>query len=214
MTKKLCAAFAAVMTIATVLFLSSCGSDGMENVSERRSSYLYASDAQFSVTAVSGVREQPYAADGRAQALKPYTLVTVVPAKFDVDAEYSFKASTPKGEYGGALVVHPFAASFSAEFDAETTDKIVVTVTGGGVTQEYELKSLVPENAIGYERAIDAADSALKAPRGAHEIRVRLIKNPIGGDGLCWHVAYYYKNGTECGALIDCVSAKTLAKKM
>ncbi|MDE7463763.1 MAG: hypothetical protein K2M48_01940 [Clostridiales bacterium] len=213
MTKKLCVVFAVIMTAATVWLFAGCSSDPMENVSERRSEYFTASDELFTVTAVSGVRELRYATDGVAGELKPYTLLTVVPKTFDVDAVYTFTAKTAKGEYGGSLVVHPFAASFSAEFDSETTGAFTVTIKCGDVSREYGPKSRVDGDMISYDRAIEAAGKALDLKKGQHEVRVRMIENPIGGEGLCWHVAYYYKDGTSCGVLIDPVSAKTLAVK-
>lgn len=211
--KKLCMLFAAIMTAATVWLLSACAADPMENVSERRSGYFTASDDMFTVTVVSGVRENPYTADGKAGELKPYTLVTVAPKTFDVDAVYTYTAKTKKGEFGGALTVHPFAASFSAEFDSETTGAFTVTIKSGSSSREYRPSSLVTPNMISYDRAIEAAGKVLDPAKGSREVRVRMIENPIGGEGLCWHVAYYYKDGKNIGALIDPVSAKPIAVK-
>lgn len=212
--KKITAIFAAIMTVVSVWFLCSCGTDGMKNVSERRSAYYSASDGEMTVTAVSGVREDPYALDGCVGALKPFTLITVVPSAFDVDAIYTYKAKTDTGEYGGALVVHPFAASFSAEFDAETTgDAFTVTVICGGKSLEYSLTSLVTEDMMSYEKAIDTALGELK-PDGAYEIRARIIKNPLEPDtGVCWHISICTESGENCGVLLDPVTAKVLAKK-
>lgn len=212
--KKLPLFFAAIMTVATLWFLCSCGTDGMKNVSERRSAYYTASDGSFTVTAVSGVRETPYAADGEVATIKPYTLITVVPSVFDVDAVYTYKAKTQAGEYGGALVVHPFAASFSAEFDAETTgDGFTVTVKCGDSTYEYVMSSLVTDEMMTYDSAIDAAVSEIK-PQGQYEIRARIIKNPLDTEPiLCWHVLFYLQSGGESSVLLDPVTAKILAKK-
>ncbi|MCH5163305.1 MAG: hypothetical protein J1G38_07480 [Clostridiales bacterium] len=212
-TKKLCMIFAAIMTAATVWVFLSCGADAMENVSERRSGFFSASDDAFTITVVSGVREKTYEADGKAGELKPYTLVTVAPKEFDVDAIYTFTAKTKKGEFGGTLTVHPFAASFSAEFDSETTGAFTIEIKGGGTAREYSPTSLVTKDMISYRQAIEAAGKALKLPEGQHEVRVRMIENPIGGEGLCWHVAYYYKDGKDYGVLIDPTSAKALAVK-
>lgn len=211
--KKLCMIFAAVMTAATVWIFAACDTDGMENVSERRSGYFSASDEFYTVTAVSGVREKNYVADGKAGELKPYTLLTVAPKTFDVDAVITFSAKTSGGEYGGTLTAHPFAASFSAEFDSETSGAFTVTVVCGGDKREYSLASRTTKNTISYDRAIEAAGKAVELGRGRYEIRVRLIENPIGGEGLCWHVAYYYADGKDCGVLIDPVTAKPLAVK-
>lgn len=211
--KKMCAAFAAIMTIATLLLLFGCSKDYMENVSERRSGYYTASDGTFTVTAVSGVRETPYTADGVVGELKPYTLITVVPSVFDVDAIYTYTAKAGDNVYGGALTVHPFAASFSAEFDAEVTgEDFIVEIQATGAKSAYTLKSLVTPAMMTYDRAIDAAKTALD-PTGSYEIRVRIMKNPIDESGVCWHVAFYADSDRMSGVLLDPVTAKVLAKK-
>ncbi len=199
------------MTAATVWLFCSCGVDPMDRVSERRSGYYSASDGAATVTVVSGVRETPYEADGKAGALKPYTLITIVPVKFEIDAVYTYTAFVGSSVYGGTLNVHPFAASFSAEFDAEVKGEFKLTVKCGGTESEYAMKSLATAEMFGYDRAIEAAKTALK-PKGKYEIRVRLIKNPITGEGVCWHVAFYAADGSS-GVLLDPITAKIIAKK-
>ena len=203
--------FAAIMAVLSLWLLGACGAGSMKNVSERRSGYFAAADETLTVTAVSGVRELPYVIDGVAGELKPYTLITIVPSKFDVDAVYTFSATTEDGAFGGTFIAHPFAASFSAEFDCETKSDFTVAITVGGHTTEYALKSQVSADAFSYDKAIDAARNELE-PAEPYELRVRMIKNPLG-DGLCWHVAFYTAGGTASGVLLDPVTAKVIAKK-
>lgn len=199
------------MAAATVWLLNACSANPMENVSERRSGYYKAECEKYSVVAVSGVRETPYASDGKAGALVPYTLITLTPKTFDVDALYTYTAEIGTHSFGGSFVVHPFAASFSAEFEFEATSDFTVAVKCGDDAETLSLVSALPTGAIGYDRAIDAAKTELK-PSGGYEIRARLITNPLGADGLCWHVAFITSQG-QTGALIDPLSAKILAKK-
>ena len=103
------------MTVATIWVFCSCGTNDMLDVSERRSEYYTAADGTMAVTAVSGGRENPYQIDGKAGELKPYTLITLVPTSFNIDAVYTYTVRLGSATYGGALNVHPFAASFSAE---------------------------------------------------------------------------------------------------
>ncbi len=217
--KKICAVLAAIMTAATVWFFCACNADGMENVSERRSNYFTSAEADggssgMTVVAVSGVRETPYTLDGRAEKLKPYTLITVVPTEFDVDAVYTYKAVTPSGEFGGTLAVHPFAASYSAEFESETTGAFTVEVKLGSAAAKFEMTTLVTDDMLDCARAVAAAKSELK-PTGEYEIRARIIKNPIETDPIvCWHVSFYTADGKQCGVLLDPATAKVLAKQV
>ncbi len=220
--KKLCFVFAALMTAMTVWLLTACANNALDGVSERRCAYYTATDAdgRFNLTAVSGAREDPFTADGTAGALLPYTLVTLSPVDknmFDVDATYTYEAVIDGGakKFGGALVVHPFAASYSAEFPYETRGTFTVTVfmrgTDGVEKRVYELKNLVDGTYMSVERAIGAAKQELD-PTGKYEIRARIIKNPLS-DGLCWHVAFYFEGGGTSGVLLDPTTAKVLAVK-
>ena len=215
--KKICIVFAAVMTAATVWWLTACADHALDNVSERRSAYFSATDGSFELTAVSGEREENYVADGVAGKLTPYTLITFAPVDenmFDVDATYTYEAVLDDGakKYGGALVVHPFAASFSAEFPYEARGTFTVTVfLGGGAKREYRLNNLVDGAYMSAERAIGAAKQELN-PTGKYEIRARVIKSPLS-DGLCWHVAFYFGDDKTCGVLLEPTTAKVLAIK-
>ena len=209
--------FAAIMTVVTII-LCSCGTDSMENVSERRCGYYTAAADGFTVTAVSGVREQSFKGDGKVSGgsdgkLIPYTLITLAPTEFDIDAVITYTAEADGCTFGGTMIVHPFAASFSAEFEHETTAKeFTVTVKCGDKTSKLTLSSQVTSDMITFDRAISAAKSAL-SPRGHYEIRARLIKNPLSGDGICWHVSFISEDGANNGVLLDPVTAKVLAKK-
>ena len=202
--------FAAIMTVVTII-LCSCGTDPMNSVSERRSGYFTGAAGGFTVTAVSGVREEHFAADGKAGKLKEYTLITLVPTQFDIDAVITYTTDADGSTFGGTMIVHPFAASFSAEFDHETKSEFTVTIRNGGSTVSIPLSNSVTSDMITYDRAVSAAKSAL-SPRGEYEIRVRIIKNPLSADGVCWHVSFI-SSESETGVLLDPVTAKVLAKK-
>lgn len=188
----------------------------MESVGERRSGYFTAHADGYNLTAVSGVREDPFAADGVVGGdgkLKQYTLITLVPDEFDIDAVITYTAEADGCTFGGTMIVHPFAASFSAEFEHETVSaEFTVKIKCGGATTAFQVKSGVTTDMISYDRAISAAKSAV-APRGEYEIRVRLIKNPLSADGICWHVAFITQDGGNTGVLLDPITAKVLAKK-
>ncbi len=217
--KKLCYIFAAIMTAVTILFFAGCSANTMTDVSERRCGFFYGEDDKYKVTAVSGVREEPYEPDGIVGALKSYTLITVAPINsdvFDVDARLTYEAEvtgeTGKRVFGGALVVHPFAASFSAEYDYETTgETIALTITEGETCRTISLRTAVAADTISFDRAISAAKKELQ-PDAPFEIRAKLVRNPIDADALCWHVEFCNAE-TRIGVLLDAVSARVIAKK-
>ncbi|MCH5156193.1 MAG: hypothetical protein J1F69_06245 [Clostridiales bacterium] len=210
--KKLIYLFAGIMTVMTVWLFTACSSDSMDRVSERRSGYYTAQGEGYTVTAVSGVRESSFKADGKVGGgLKPYTLITLVPDEFDIDAVITYTAEADGCMFGGTMTVHPFAASFSAEFEHETKAKeFTVTVRFGGNLSTVQAKSQITSDMITYDRAISAAKTAL-SPRGEYEVRARIIKNPFG-DGVCWHISFITADG-DTGVLLDPTTAKVLAKK-
>ncbi len=202
------------MTVVTII-LCACASDPMDGVSERRSGYYTAQADGYTLTVVSGVREHSFKSDGKVGSdgkLKPYTLVTLVPDKFDIDAVITFTAEADGCTFGGTMIVHPFAASFSAEFEHETTAKqFTVTIKCGGTTTTLTPQSQITGDMITYDRAISAAKTTVH-PKGAYETRARIIKNPLGADGLCWHISFITDSGNT-GVLLDPVTARVIAKK-
>ena len=111
------------------------------------------------------------------------------------------------------MIVHPFAASFSAEFEHETTaNELTVTIKCGGKTTALKLQSQITGEMITYDRAISAAKTSIH-PKGEYETRARIIKNPLGADGLCWHISFITADGGNTGVLLDPVTAKVIAKK-
>ena len=95
---------------------------------------------------------------------------------------------------------------------AEIASEFTVTISCGGNSVDYGLTSCVPADAISFEQAVDAAKNEFDCLNGNYEIRARIIKNPIDGSGVCWHVSFYSEN-IDCGVLLDPVSAKVIAKK-
>lgn len=200
--------------LSAVLTVLACGavgcSDGEEIISERRSGYFSCARGGYGATAISGVREDPFEADGAVGDKKPYTLITLTPDSFDMDKVYTYSAKIGNSEFAGTMIVHPFAGSFSAEIECEATGDFIFTATDGKEKIEFNMISLVPSDSIDFSRAIEAGRTALH-PSGKYEVRARVVKNPIG-DGLCWHVLFISESGSK-GVLLDMHSAKVLAKK-
>lgn len=207
--KKLCLLLALIAVVATSM-LSGCEKE-RKDISELRTDYYCANDDNYTLTAVSGVREEEYVADGVVGELREYTLFTVVPEVFDVDAIITYTVVIDNSSFGGNMIVHPFAGSFSAEIDKRVVGgELFVKLAVGGQAYEYTLHSQVGEKMISAYDALELAESRL-AVTGEYEVRVKLIKNPIDGDGLCWHVEFIFDKDNDCGILIDPITLKTIA---
>ena len=105
---------------------------------------------------------------------------------------------------------HPFAQSLSVDIPATATGDFTVTVFGGG-EQTFELKNSVQGEIISAEKAFDIALDKLKnelkkfrSKGKLHaEIYVRLMENPIDGNGgYFWYVSFVGEDKVTVAVLL------------
>ena len=182
----------------------------MDNVSELREHLFAAESADYKLTAISGIREEPYELDGVSSSKRDFTVLTVTPVVFSADKTYRYKTEINGTTYEGDLLPHPFAQSLSADIPATATSDFAVTIICGG-EQSFELKNLVQGELIGAEKAFDIALDKLKnelkkfrSKGKLHaEIYVRLMENPIDGNGgYFWYVSFVGEDKVTVAVLL------------
>ncbi len=194
--------------------LCGCGSSQLEknmnNVSELRNRLFAAESADYKLTAISGVREEPYSLDGVSSNKRDFTVLTVTPTVFSAAQSYRYKTEINGTTYEGDLLPHPFAQSLSVDIPATATGDFTVTVFGGG-EQTFELKNSVQGEIISAEKAFDIALDKLKnelkkfrSKGKLHaEIYVRLMENPIDGNGgYFWYVSFVGEDKVTVAVLL------------
>ncbi|MDE7395881.1 MAG: hypothetical protein K2M95_07170 [Clostridiales bacterium] len=191
-----------VLTLFFSLFLFGCGGGNLHkyesNISELREHLFAAESAGYKITAVSGVREDPYEMDGRSEKKRAFTVVTVIPAQYAAGQTLTYRAECGDKTFEGDLLPHPFAAQFSVDLPFTATEPFSFTVIDKTETS-FTLEKVVTGDAIGAEKALTIALEKLKKDLARFkskgklhaEIYVRLIENTTSGEGgYFWYVAF------------------------
>jgi len=188
-------------------------------ISELRDNVFIAESENYSVYILSGRREEPFIMDGHAGTMRDYTLITLEPKT--CLQTHTFKAVINGTEYSGQFVAHPFAKSFSAEIAvAARGAHIALTVLCGGTEETLNAVSVLTENMISAEKAVEIAEKKLRDSIDMFrangtlqcEIYVRLMANPIDNSGgYYWYVAFIGANQTIFAVLIEPVTMQILA---
>ena len=183
------------------------------NISELRSAVYVGGNDTMTVTAITGKREEPYVIDGHCSGVRDFTVIKIEPKQFDAGRVYSYAADLDGTQYTGQFVRHPFGKSFSADIEAVCTQSsITVTVSTDGAEEEFVLNSVVTEDMISAEKALEIASARLKKEIASltsggelcAEIYVRLMANPIDNSGeYMWYIAYVGEGQTTYAALIN-----------
>lgn len=203
-----------ILLLATLSMTGCKGSveKHMEKISELRPEIYVGGDGELKVTAISGMKEEPFIIDGKAEGMTDFTLITIVPANYDEKNEYSYEITISDTQYTGVFAAHPFEDSYSALLPLRTFGTVPsVSVICNGTKKSYELVSPVTENYIDADKALDIAlkklSGSLKrfdAAGVGYEIYLRLTENPISNaEGFYWYAAFVGEDGTTYAALID-----------
>lgn len=190
------------------------------SISEIRDAAYEGECEGMKVSVVSGVREDPFVADGKSGEKKDFTVITVTFDEFTANLPYSYFVTIGDTEYSGVLSMHPFSESYSVELSVRTRQpSVTVKVTLGDFSAEAEAASVLESDDISADRALEVALKALeedlkrwKKEGTQYEIYVRFIPNPINSDGgHFWYVVFL--GGDTCAALINRKSGEVVGIK-
>lgn len=192
-----------------------------ENISELRDNVYEGGNETMTVTAITGRREDPYILDGHCTGAQDFTLIKIVPKEFIAGKVYSYSVKIGDKEFTGEMKQHPFGKSFSADIAARSYEnEIAVSVTADAQTETFTLVSVVTEDMIKADKALEIASARLKKEisslssggRLCAEIYIRLMPNPIDNSGSYhWYVAYIGEAQLTYAALIEPHSMEIVA---
>ena len=213
MKKKITIIVMAALACAACVAFASCGGTALERAYDRIADYRYAllrgAGQGFTLEAIGGVRETPYAADGDAAPDKTeYTVFTLIP---EATAESAELTVTLGGEeWTVTLAPHPFRTRLSAEIPVSPKGDEISALTVRVNGEEVGLTTAA-EGAIAGDRAFDLATEALgedATKRG--EVYLRLTENTVTGEGTYWYAAFV-DGSARASVLLDAVTGKVRA---
>jgi len=217
-----------LLLIALMLPLAACNActpsiDRLGHlVSEFRENIFLGQSESFSVTIISGKREDPFLMDGIASATRDFTLITITPKGETSTGAHTFNTVINGTQFKGEFVPHPFASTFSADLNIRANQReITLTIVNGNSHEESLVaRSVITDNMIDGIKALEIAEGKLRYSLKIFEqngnmnaeIYIRLLENPIDNSGgFYWYVAFVGTCGTIFAALIDSVSMQIIA---
>lgn len=216
--------FILIATAALCCFgLTGCSKSELDKYSSKVSElreYLYAGENDdYKVTAISGVREEPYELNGISCAKRNFTVITVTPKSFAPNKTYKYTATVNGATYQGDLMPHPFAQSLSVDIPTVASSGFELTVSCDG-DRTLKLENAIKGDNIGAQKAFGIALNKLKAELKKFkvkgklnaEIYVRIMENPIDGSGgNFWYVSFVSEDRSTVAVLLRAETGEVAA---
>ncbi len=157
---KKCGIMAVILSICVML--AGCGSHSVEEVaknsiSELHINYFSGSTQNFAVSMWSGLREEPYSADGVKNNMVEFCILSIVPkGGFDAQA-VEYTAEINDQTYSGVFERSPFDKSLASDLNTslQEGDEIFVYLILNGETEIARLDSVSAKFVITNSQAID-----------------------------------------------------------
>jgi hypothetical protein len=211
-----------VLIIVLVFPLTACQSalnKYSSNISEIRDEVMIGESENFTVTLISGERENPFEVDGKTDEKIDFTVVTITP-KHEDECEFTYRIKIGEEILSGKFTPHPFKKTYSFEVEKRTTGTAFLAIGDGENIYEINLTSVKTDNTISYSDALDIACHRLKDSIESVtvddvlncEIFIRYIENPISSEkAYYWYVAFAPEKYTTFATLIDTVTGEIIA---
>ena len=191
----------AIAAVVTVVIVTSSGGASLyqralDNLSEARFFMRAAHNDNTRVQFFSGIREEPYAVDGRASGTVPFALLNVEPQGNNHMQATQLQGTLIIGEESleVTLVRNQFGRNFAVDIGRAVTPETAVTFTlnqPSGVNEEFTLTHAMPEDAIDWQEALRIGASHLsdKISGAQFESYVKIITD-LANIGAFWFVQF------------------------
>ena len=184
----------------------------LSNVAEARYYMKSAeTDGVARIQLYSGTREEPYKVDGIAHPNKAFTVVSVEPTDntiarmAEVPAEITIDGvMTPI-----TLTKNPYGTNFATDLGrlVEPTSAVSITLKIDDTTPiVFELQNVMPETAIGWERALEIATASVKDKidtGNGFETYVKVLCDKQTVNTPYWYVTFVTADGQTVFVIID-----------
>lgn len=207
-----------VLILCCSLFFTGCKTENvyLGYISDLKQDFYVGGQNGTDITAFYGFREEPFINDGKVgEKIYGYTFkLAIIPDDVRRSVEFTFDNKT----YSAVFSLDGLNSEYKAfieikhRFDKEFTINLICGSEKTAVT----LRSVVPENCISYETAIDVLTEKQQPLLNAYtengvfsaEIYMRVF---IHNDAPYWYVGIASGNGKLKALLIDGISGEILA---
>ena len=203
-----------------------CGAPSIDRlghlVSELRENIFVGNSDSFSISVVSGKREDPFMMDGIPSITRDFTLATLTPKLETSRGVYKFAITVDDVLFKGEFMHHPFSNTLSADLNIRASGSpIAITIINpDGVEENMFAASVLTEQMISSSKALEIAENKLKYSLETlkengqlmAEIFIRLMPNPLDNSGgYHWYVAFIGRENQIFAVLIDPISMQVVA---
>ena len=197
------------------------------NLSEVRYNLFSGQADAFSVTLMTGEREDPYILNGVAEELIEFGILTLY-FKIPTGSFYgipTYKLTIDDVFYEGEFQKNPFDASYVADIKTKTVDdsNIYLLVEWGSLYETLKLESKSLQWEYDWEDAFKIAvnnidkeviDNLIIDGTVEAEVHVQIIGNMNGLEGqYYWYVTVYGTDGSTITIVIDPLTGKVISKR-
>lgn len=187
-------------------------------VSELRYDVFEGSSDSYSLKAAYGFKENPPANDGVIKD-KIYSLTFLLDGEKTDDSAIKLRFTLNETEYSADFTVNPLTDSITASVEIQDFNpkQFSVFISRGSKTEEILLKSVVPQNAVTSEKALEYLEQSQSALLSRYknsngeftgEIIERII---IKNEKPYWYVGLLDGKGGTKALLVDGLNGEILA---
>lgn len=203
-----------IFALAALLLplLAACGGkDYTSRVTELRAAVYYGEAEDVQVTAYSGFREQPFAADGEVGDRKD---VFQIRLRVPQTGNWSAQVTAEDGKtYSGKFAVNPVSHNLTLTLEMPRTSAAAIdlVLTSEEKSIPLSLENVTPEGAVEYKKALSVAAAEMKEDiaEGRGEFYVRLMRE---NDRFYWFCAYVTPEKTTA-VLLSAEDGAVIAKR-
>lgn len=221
---KKCGLMAMILTMCVVL--AGCSGHSIEEVaknsiSELHINYFSGSTQNFAVSMWSGLREEPYSADGVKNDMVEFCILSIVPKDgFDAQA-VEYTAEINGQTFSGTFERSPFDKSYASDLNTSLGDgdEIFVYLILNGETEIAKLSSISAKFAVKNTQAIDIfVEHFASNPQVCDNLSTSVegyckIISTDQSLGICfWYVCFFNAQNERVAVVIDPQSGQIVAE--
>jgi len=214
-----------VLSVVSMIVFAGCGGTKLQeiaknSISELHLNYFSGKTQNFEVAMWSGLREEPYAADGVKGDLVEFCVLSIVPALgFDAQA-VEYTAEINKQTHSGVFERSPFDRSFASDLKITINDgdEIFVYLILNGETEIAKLDCVSAGFVIKNTQALDIAiqhfaeeDDVLNKFRKGLEGQCKIITTDKNLGIYFWYVCFFNAQNERVAVVIDPKSGEIVA---